>query len=43
VGHDVGAENGAILASLIATCKMSDMNPVEDCPKLDLPKKSGKY
>lgn len=27
-GHDVGAENWAMLASLVATCKMSDVNPV---------------
>ena len=26
-GHEVGAENWATLASLIATCKMSDVNP----------------
>ncbi len=26
-GHEVGAENWAMLASLIATCKMSDVNP----------------
>ena len=28
-GHDVGAENWAMLASLIATCKMSDVNPTD--------------
>lgn len=28
-GHEVGAENWAMLASLIATCKMSDANPVD--------------
>ncbi len=28
-GHEVGAENWAMLASLIATCKMSDVNPVD--------------
>ena len=28
-GHEVGAENWATLASLIATCKMSDVNPVD--------------
>ena len=27
-GHEVGAENWAMLASLEATCKMSDVNPV---------------
>ncbi len=27
-GHDVGAENWAMLASLIANCKMSDVNPL---------------
>jgi transposase len=28
-GNDVGAENWAMLASLVATCKMSDVNPVD--------------
>ena len=28
-GHEVGAENWATLASLIATCKISDVNPVD--------------
>lgn len=28
-GHEVGAENWAMLASLLATCKMSDVNPVD--------------
>lgn len=28
-GHKVGAENWAMLASLIATCKLSDVNPVD--------------
>ena len=28
-GHEVGAENWATLASLIATCKMSDVNPAD--------------
>jgi hypothetical protein len=28
-GHEVGAENWALLASLIATCKMSDVNPAD--------------
>ncbi len=28
-GHDVGAEHWAMLASLVATCKMSDVNPVD--------------
>ena len=28
-GHEVGAENWAMLASLVATCKMSDVNPVD--------------
>jgi transposase len=27
-GHEVGAENWAMLASIIATCKMSDVDPV---------------
>jgi hypothetical protein len=27
-GHEVGAENWAMLASLVATCKMSNANPV---------------
>ena len=28
-GNDVGAEHWAMLASLVATCKMSDVNPVD--------------
>ena len=28
-GHEVGAETWAMLASLVATCKMSDVNPVD--------------
>jgi len=28
-GNDVGAENWALLASLVATCKLSDINPVD--------------
>ena len=28
-GNKVGAENWAMLASLVATCKMSDVNPVD--------------
>jgi len=28
-GNDVGAENWAMLASLVATCKMADVNPVD--------------
>ncbi len=28
-GHEAGAENRATLASLIATCKMSDVNPLD--------------
>jgi len=28
-GHEVGAANWAMLASLIATCKMSDVNPID--------------
>jgi len=28
-GHEVGAENWAILTSLIATCKMSDVKPID--------------
>lgn len=27
-GHEVGAENWALLASVVATCKLSDVNPV---------------
>ena len=27
-GHAVGAENWALLASIVATCKLSDVNPV---------------
>lgn len=27
-GHEVGAENWALLASIIATCKLNDVNPV---------------
>ena len=27
-GHEVGAENWALLASLIANCKMGDVDPV---------------
>ena len=29
-GHEAGAGNWATLASLIATCKMSDVNPLDD-------------
>ena len=28
-GNEIGAENWAMLASLVATCKMSDVNPVD--------------
>ena len=28
-GNEVGAENLAMLASLVATCKMADVNPVD--------------
>ena len=28
-GNEVGAENWAMLASLVATCKMSEVNPVD--------------
>jgi hypothetical protein len=28
-GDEIGAENWAMLASLVATCKMSDVNPVD--------------
>lgn len=28
-GNDIGAENWALLASLVATCKMSDVNPID--------------
>ncbi len=28
-GNETGAENWAMLASLVATCKMSDVNPVD--------------
>ncbi|MES0063996.1 transposase domain-containing protein [Mesorhizobium sp. M0041] len=27
-GHEVGAENWALLASVFATCRLSDVNPV---------------
>jgi hypothetical protein len=27
-GHEVGAENWALLASIVATCKLCDVNPV---------------
>ena len=27
-GHEVGAENRALLASIVATCKLNDVNPV---------------
>jgi transposase len=27
-GHEIGAANWALLASIVATCKMSDVNPV---------------
>lgn len=27
-GHDVGAENWALLASIVATCRLNDVNPV---------------
>ncbi len=26
-GHEVGAENWALLASIVATCKLNDVNP----------------
>ena len=28
-GNEIGGENWAMLASLVATCKMSDVNPVD--------------
>ncbi len=28
-GNEVGAENWAMLASLVATCKMAEVNPVD--------------
>jgi hypothetical protein len=28
-GNEVGAENWAMLASLVANCKMADVNPVD--------------
>lgn len=28
VGHEVGADNWALLASIVATCKFNDVNPV---------------
>jgi transposase len=28
-GNEVGAESWAMIASLVATCKMSDVNPVD--------------
>ena len=27
-GHEIGAENWALLASIVATCKLNDINPV---------------
>jgi len=27
-GHEVGAENWALLASIVATCKLNGINPV---------------
>jgi hypothetical protein len=27
-GHEVGAENWALLSSLVATCRLNDVNPV---------------
>ena len=27
-GHEIGAENWALLASIVATCKLNDANPV---------------
>jgi hypothetical protein len=27
-GHEIGAENWALLASIVATCKLNDVNPV---------------
>ncbi|WP_442870080.1 transposase domain-containing protein [Bradyrhizobium sp. CCBAU 45394] len=27
-GHEVGAENWALLSSIVATCKLNDVNPV---------------
>jgi transposase len=27
-GHEVGAENWALLASIVATCKLNDVDPV---------------
>jgi hypothetical protein len=26
-GHEIGAENWALLASIVATCKLNDVNP----------------
>ena len=28
-GHEVGAGNWALLASIVATCKLNDVNPVD--------------
>ena len=28
-GHEVAAENWALLASIVATCKLNDINPVD--------------
>jgi hypothetical protein len=27
-GHEVGVENWALLASIVATCRLNDVNPV---------------
>ncbi|WP_292453396.1 transposase domain-containing protein [Mesorhizobium sp.] len=28
LGHEIGAENWALLSSVVATCKLNDVNPV---------------
>jgi hypothetical protein len=35
-GHEVGAENWALLASIVATCKLNDVNPVTKHNRLAL-------
>ena len=27
-GHEIGAENWALLSSIVATCRLNDVNPV---------------
>ncbi len=32
-GHEIGAENWALLASIVTTCKLNDVNPIPISPK----------